>query len=154
MSIRLLVVTALAVVLTGCASVSMESKEASEAAKKFPPPPAGQAGVYVYRSGSFGAALKKDIWINGECVGESAPNVFFYKQVKAGTELKISTESEFSPNDLVITVKEGLNHFVRQFIKMGLFVGGAGLELVSQEQGQKDVAELELAKPGSCSAKR
>ena len=105
MSIRLLVVTALAVVLTGCASVSMESKEASEAAKKFPPPPAGQAGVYVYRSGSFGAALKKDIWINGECVGESAPNVFFYKQVKAGTELKISTESEFSPNDLVITVK-------------------------------------------------
>jgi hypothetical protein len=142
-----------AVVLTGCASVSMESKEASDAAKRFGPPAEGNAKIYVYRSGSFGGALKKDIWINGECIGESAPNVFFVKEVKGNTEHKVSTESEFSPNDLIVKVKAGVNYFVRQFIKMGLFVGGAGVELVSEDEGKKEVAALELAKSGTCSKK-
>lgn len=121
--------------------------------KKFAPPTAGNAGVYVFRSGSLGAALKKDIWIDGECVGESAPNVFFFKEVKGGVEHKISTESEFSPNDLMLNAVAGVNYFVRQFIKLGVFVGGAGLELLSEEEGKKAVAGLELAKGGSCSKK-
>lgn len=41
-------------VLAGCASVPMESAEKSDMAKKFSPPSNGHAGVYVYRSGSFG----------------------------------------------------------------------------------------------------
>jgi Protein of unknown function (DUF2846) len=131
----------------------MESKEASEAAKRFGPPSPGNAGVYVFRSGSFGGALKKDVWINGECVGETAPNVFFFKEVRGGEEHKVSTESEFSPNDLLVKVTAGVNYFVRQFIKMGLFVGGAGLELVSEEEGKKEIAKLELAKGGVCSKK-
>lgn len=131
----------------------MEPKEASDAAKRFGPPSPGNAGVYVFRSGGLGGALKKDIWINGECVGESAPNIFFFKEVKGDAEHKISTESEFSANDLILKVKAGMNYFVRQFIKMGLFVGGAGLEVVDEEAGKKEVAQLELAKPGSCSKK-
>ncbi len=131
----------------------MEPKEVSDAAKRFGPPSEGTAKIYVYRSGSFGGALKKDIWINGECVGESAPNVFFVKEVKGETEQKVSTESEFSPNDLIVKVKAGMNYFVRQFIKMGLFVGGAGVELVSEEEGKKEVSALELAKSGTCSKK-
>ena len=97
--------------------------------------------------------MKRDIWINGECIGESAPNVFFVKEVKGDAEHKVSTESEFSPNDLVIKVKSGVNYFVRQFMKMGLLVGGAGVELVSEEDGKKEIASLELAKSGSCSKK-
>lgn len=137
--------------MTGCASVSMESKEASDAAKRFGPPSDGNSKIYVYRSGSFGGALKKDIWIDGECIGESAPNVFFVKEVKGDAEHKISTESEFSPNDLLVKAKAGMNYFVRQFIKMGLFVGGAGVELVSDDEGKKEVSALELAKSGTCS---
>jgi hypothetical protein len=153
MSLRILASALVIAFLSGCASVSMESKEASAAAKKFAAPASGTANIYVYRSGSFGGALKKDVWINGECVGESAPNVFFVKQVKGDTEHKISTESEFSPNDLLLKVTAGMNYFVRQFIKMGVFVGGAGLELVSEAEGKQAVAELELAKGGSCSKK-
>jgi hypothetical protein len=48
----------------------------------------------------------------------------------------------------------GKNYFVRQFIKMGMFVGGAGVEQISEEQGKKDVAQLEMAKPGKCSAQK
>ncbi|MBK7728742.1 MAG: DUF2846 domain-containing protein [Gammaproteobacteria bacterium] len=122
---------------SGCASVPMESAEISDTAKQFKPPSTGNAGLYLYRSGSFGGALKKDIWIDGKCVGESAPNVFFYKEVQGDVEHKISTESEFSPNDLLVRTESGKNYFIRQYIKMGVFVGGAGVELVDDEKGKR-----------------
>ena len=137
--------------LAGCASVSMESKEKSDAAKKFSAPSGGNAGLYIYRSGSFGGALKKNVWVDGKCIGESAPNVFFYEEVKGDVEHKISTESEFSPNDLLVKTAAGVNYFVRQFIKFGVFVGGAGVELVSEDEGKKEVSNLGLANKGACS---
>lgn len=120
-------------------------------AKKFDSPSDENAGLYIYRSGSFGGALKKDVWVDGKCIGETAPNVFFYEEVKGNEEHKVSTESEFSPNDLMINTEGGKNYFVRQYMKMGAFVGGAGLELVGDEEGKKEVAKLEMAKKGSCS---
>lgn len=48
-----------ALLATGCTSVPMESKERSELAKQYNSPSEGKAGLYVYRSGSFGGALKK-----------------------------------------------------------------------------------------------
>ena len=68
-----------------------------------------------------------------------------------GKEHKVSTESEFSPNDLLLKVDSGQNYFVRQYIKLGVFVGGAGVELVDGAKGKEEVATLELAKKGSCS---
>jgi len=137
--------------LSGCASVPMEGTENSDAAKKFGQPSKGNSGLYVYRSGTFGGALKKDIWVDGKCLGESAPNVFFYNEVRGDVEHKISTESEFSPNDLLIKTAAGKNYFVRQFMKIGVFVGGAGLELVDEDKGKTDIAELKLARAGTCS---
>ena len=137
--------------LAGCASVPMESKEKSDMAKKFTPPSGDKAGLYIYRSGSFGGALKKDVWLDGACIGETAPNVFFYEEVAGGIGHKVSTESEFSPNDLLLKADNGQNYFVRQYIKMGVFVGGAGVELVDGEKGKEEVSKLELAKKGSCS---
>jgi hypothetical protein len=137
--------------LSGCASVPMETKEQGEMAKKFNPPAEGSAGLYIYRSGSFGGALKKDIWVNGKCIGETAPNVFFYEEVKGDSEHKVSTESEFSPNDLLVNTETGKNYFVRQYIKMGVFVGGAGVELVDENKGKGEVRKLKMATKGSCS---
>lgn len=154
MSINATVTLVALALLTGCASVSMEGKDKSDAAKKFAQPTAGAAGVYIYRSGNFGAALKKDLWINGKCVGESAPNVFFYQEVKGDAEHTLSTASEFSPNDLVLKVVSGALYFVRQYIKLGVFVGGANLEVVSAEDGKREVSKLELATPGKCSTPR
>jgi len=145
---------AAALLISGCASVEMASKEASSKAKEFNPPSQGNAGVYVYRNSSFGGALKKDIWIDGKCVGESAPNVYFYTEVEGGKTHKVDTESEFSPNTLELMFEAGKNYFIRQFIKMGVFVGGAGLEQVPEEQGKQDVSKLEMAKSGKCSASR
>jgi hypothetical protein len=145
---------AISMLITGCASVNMAPKEQAAQAKEFKQPSANNAGVYVYRNSFVGKALKKDIWIDGKCIGESAPDVFFFTEVEGGKVHKIDTESEFSPNTLELTTAAGKNYFVRQYIKMGVLVGGAGVELVSEEQGKKDIAPLGLAVQGHCSAAR
>lgn len=151
MKIASIAVLAASVLFTGCASVNMAAKEESAKAKEFKQPAAGTAGVYIYRNSFVGKSLKKDIWIDGKCVGESAPDVFFYAEVEGGKKHKLDTESEFSPNSLEVMFETGKNYFIRQFIKLGVFVGGAGLEQVSEEQGKQDIAPLEMAKPGKCS---
>jgi hypothetical protein len=148
----LLAATAAAVLgLAGCASVPMANEQQSSAAKTFPAPDAGNAGLYVYRDSFVGKALKKDIFVDGKCLGESADKVFFYTQVPGNAKHTISTESEFSPNDLVVYMKAGVNYFIHQYIKMGVFVGGANLETVSNDKGKSEVASLKMAANGQCS---
>ncbi|GAA0763605.1 DUF2846 domain-containing protein [Ideonella azotifigens] len=140
--------------LVGCASVNMAPKEQSEKAKQFVTPSAGNAGVYLYRDSMVGQALKKDLWVDGKCVGETAPDVFFYTEVEGAKSHKFDTESEFSPNTLELTTEAGRNYFIRQYIKIGVFVGGAALELIPEEQGKTAVRKLNMAVPGKCSAAR
>ncbi|CAN7615912.1 DUF2846 domain-containing protein [Acidovorax sp. Leaf78] len=142
---------ALSVLMTGCASVNMASKEQSAKAKEFQQPPEGKAGVYLYRNSVLGKAVTKDLRIDGACVGTSAPDVFFYTQVDGGKNHTVETASEFSPNKLEIAFESGKNYFIRQFIKMGVFVAGADLEQVPEAQGKADVAKLEMAEGGKCS---
>ncbi|MFZ1712138.1 MAG: DUF2846 domain-containing protein, partial [Nitrosomonas sp.] len=80
--------------------------------------------------------------------------VFFYTEVEGEKLHKIDTESEFSPNTLELVLEAGKNYFIRQFIKIGVFVGGAGVEQVPEEQGKADITKLEMATPGKCSAAR
>jgi hypothetical protein len=129
----------------------MESKDLSAKAKEFNAPSEGTSGLYIYRTSGVGSALKKDIWVDDKCIGETAPEMFFYEEVEGNQEHKISTESEFSPNELLVTTESGKNYFIKQFIKMGVFVGGANLELSSIEQGKKDLSEIDMAIKGNCS---
>ncbi|WP_399679556.1 DUF2846 domain-containing protein [Xenophilus sp.] len=137
---------------TGCASVQMESQEASDKAKQFSAPSAGNSGLYLYRDSAVGRALKKDLRVDGKCIGESAPDVFFYTEVAGNKEHVISTESEFSPNTLTLLFEAGKSYFVRQYIKLGVFVGGADLEVIPEAQGKEAVAKLELATQGTCNS--
>lgn len=149
----LLLITVFMSLLSGCASVDMESIKDTNLAKQFNPPSPNKAGVYVYRKDShFGAALKKDVWIDKKCIGETAKGVFFYHEVEGDKEHTISTESEFSANDLVIKMKSGMHYFVEQYLKFGFFVGGAGVEQKDENTGKKELAELNMAKKGKCDA--
>ncbi|ARN72655.1 DUF2846 domain-containing protein [Oceanicoccus sagamiensis] len=145
-------VLVLTILFVGCAAtVPMEGKELELAAKAFPAPAEGLSGLYIYRSGVLGKALKKNIWLDGECVGESAPDTFFYLEV-GGDELhKITTESEFSPSHLFFNASSGRNYFVEQEIMLGVFVGGARLALTDEVEGERRVSKLALAKSGTCS---
>ena len=141
-----------AILASACATVPMESKDASSQAKQFKAPSPGQAGLYIYRGGGAGGALKKDIRVDGTCIGESAPKVFFFTEVAGNREHTLSTESEFSPNDLKLVTQSGKNYFVEQSMKMGVFVGGAKLTVVDESEGKESVQKLEMAAKGSCTA--
>jgi hypothetical protein len=140
-----------AFLFTGCASVPVANQELTASAKQFKQPDQGKSGLYIYRTGGLGAALKKDIKINGNCIGETAPNVFFHEEVRGDQEYIISTESEFSPNDLKLQAKSGENYFIKQYMRPGLVVAGAGLKLVDNAEGQKAIQKLKLAEKGACS---
>ncbi|MFV5263682.1 DUF2846 domain-containing protein [Acinetobacter courvalinii] len=136
----------------GCASVPPANDQLNEQAKKLAAPSEGKSAIYVYRSNSIvGAALKKDVWVDGECLGETARGTFFLKEVLGNQEHTISTESEFSPNHLVLKTEAGKNYFVQQFMKPGVMVGGANLKQVDALTGEKAVSEYKLAQAGKCS---
>jgi Protein of unknown function (DUF2846) len=133
-------------VMVGCASVPMASKELDAKAKTFAVPSEGKAGLYVYRDSSLGAALTKKVSLDGQVIGATASKTYFYTEVLPGSRT-LATESEFSDNVLGIAVQVGKNYFVRQYIKLGVFVGGANLELVDEKTGKEGVLQCELAAP-------
>lgn len=137
---------------TGCSTVPLEPREVSDAAKAFKTPPEGESGLYVYRDSFVGQALKKDVYVDNKCLGRTSNKVFFYQKLKANQEHVIATESEFSPNTLTINTQSGENYFVRQYIKMGLVVGGADLELVEDEKAKNVIVGLDMAQKGMCSS--
>ena len=42
---------------------------------------------------------------------------------------------------------------MKQFIKLGILIGGAGLEQIDEEIGMQEVFELEMAKKGICNGR-
>jgi hypothetical protein len=130
---------------SGCASVPMASSEQDSALKQFQQPKNGNAGLYIYRNSFVGQALKKNVYVNGQLVGETANKVYFYKELAPGNH-SISTESEFSENDINLPVEAGKLYFVEQHIKMGVFVGGASLEHVDNAKGMDNIKQCKLAK--------
>ncbi|EOX3981157.1 DUF2846 domain-containing protein [Vibrio alginolyticus] len=148
---KVILCSALLLGLSGCASVPTVDSTVSNQAKSFEAPQEGNSGIYVYREDTFvGAALKKYVYVDGECIGETAPGIFFYHEVEGNKEHQVSTESEFSENHLTIYTEEGRNYFVNQYIKMGVFVGGAGVELVDENKGKAEVLKVDMAVKGKC----
>jgi len=140
-------------VLTGCASVvPLENVEMTRRAIEFSAPSEGHAGVYIYRINTdLGAAWKKDLWVDGQCIGESASGVFFYTEVTGDQEHTIETETEYSSLQMQVFLETGKNYFFRQNIEAGNFVGSASLIWVHELQGMMEVENLSLAISGTCS---
>lgn len=131
--------------LAGCASVPMAPMEQDIALKAFSQPAANMAGLYIYRNSFIGQALKKNIYVDGVFLGETANKTYFYKEITPGQH-QISTGSEFSDNAITFQAEGGKNYFARQYIKVGLFVGGADLEMVSEQEGMEEVRKCNLAR--------
>lgn len=130
--------------ITGCASVPMASKDTNTALKSFSPPPTGKAGLYIYRNTLQGQSLKKTVSIDGYELGQTANKVFFYKQISPGLHT-LATESEFSDNQINFQAESGKNYFAEQYIKYGVFVGGAGIRMVEEQTGKQGVLKCNLA---------
>jgi len=130
--------------LTGCASVPMGSPDADAKLKTFSAPPQDQAGLYIYRDSFVGQGLKKTVTVDGKTIGETANRVYFHRLVNAGNHT-IGTESEFSDNVINLVAAGGKNYYIRQSVRMGVFAGGASLEVVPESVGQAHLQKCELA---------
>ncbi|MFT9325244.1 MAG: DUF2846 domain-containing protein [Acetobacter sp.] len=137
--------------LSACASVPLASQEDMAFAKKFSNPPAGKAAIYFYRDSFMGQALKRDISIDGKCVGKTANNMFFYSIVDGDKDHRLSTEGETTRHDISLFTNVGKNYFVQQQITMGVWSANSKLKVVSEEQGTKEIEGLKLAVSGDCS---
>ncbi len=122
----------------------MAPKERDAELKAFQAPPHDKAALYIYRNSFAGQALKKSVSIDGKVIGETANNTYFYQLLSPGAHT-LATESEFSDNAISLDAKAGQTYFVRQAIKMGAFVGGAKLEVVSTAEGRQEVLKSTLA---------
>jgi len=130
--------------LSGCASVRMAPHENDKLAKQFNSPPVGKSGLYIYRDSFCGQASKKAVYMDGVAVGETANKVYFYITISPGSH-SLSTESEFSNNSSTFVAVGGKNYFARQKVRMGVFLPGASINLVTESIGKAGVLDCELA---------
>lgn len=131
---------------SGCTpKIAMATVEEDLTAKKFTKPEKSKSGIYVYRNSSFGLALEKSLMLDDKPLGPIVYKTYHFKEVTAGKH-KLTTTSEFSPNSIFIKTQGGKNYYFNHYMKMGVFVGGANIEAVSEEKGKKNILECKLAK--------
>lgn len=143
----LLAVLLAAVLVSGCASVKMADSSMDAEAKRFAAPAADESFLYIYRTACVGSGSKMSIWIDGKHYGDLICNTFSKKSVTPGRHV-ISTESEFSPNHILVDARGGEDYYILQIIRPGVFLNGANLRLVSKEEGrQKILSYSKLTQP-------
>jgi hypothetical protein len=131
--------------LSSCATVPMAPMGQDSTLKAFSQPAVDKAGLYIFRTSGVGTLLKKNVYVDGVLLGETAPKTYFYKEITPGQH-QISTESEFGDNAITFQAEGGRNYFCQQYIKMGVFVGGANVKMVSEQEGMRKVSKCGLAK--------
>ena len=152
---KIWIIALVSTLAAGCASVPMESLERTTTAKKFNPPAEGNSGLYIYRN-SLGAFHYRDVRVNEQCIGSSAPYVFFYEEVEGDKTHKVSSGDsttfgdQICRNCLLIKVKSGMHYFIKQ----NMVFWDVGVELVDEEQGKEEVSKLDMATKGTCGSRR
>ncbi len=139
---KILLAVAIASSLVGCASVPMGDAKQDAALKTFSVP-ADKVGVYIYRNESMGGAVKMDVELDGQPIGQTAANTYLYKEVAPGKHT-ISSKAE-NTDSVEIDAKPGTLSYIWQEVKMGVLYARTKLHLVDETQGKKGVLETKLA---------
>jgi hypothetical protein len=142
MTIRILLASLAALLLSACASVPMGDSKQDATNKAFATKP-NTAGIYIYRNESFGAAIRMDVEVDGKPVGQTAAKTYFYVEVPSGTHT-ITSKSENDDN-LTMDMVAGKLYFVWQEVKMGLLYARTKLNLMPEDEGKRGVLECQLA---------
>jgi hypothetical protein len=137
MQIYRLLVIAVAVFLTGCAATGPRYDEVEAS---FPSLRSGYGRLVVYRSGGLGVAVQPDIKLNGEVVGKSRPEGFFFVDRMAGKyTVSARTEVETTAD---VELEDGRTIYLQTGITMGLFVGHPTFGLQSESTAIQHLPRL------------
>ena len=139
----LMITAALATALGGCASVSMGEPAQDAARKQFTAPPPDKAAIYVYRNEMIGTAVKMDVSIDGQPIGQTVPKTYLYAEVSPGRHT--ITSSAENTDTVEVNLRPGALAYIWQEIKMGLLSARNQLHVVSEPEGQRGVRESKLA---------
>ena len=143
-------------VLFGCSSVQYESAHADKSAKEFSAPSdKDTTGVYIYRDSSMfdvaesGLLLvnfvdEYKVYIDDKCVGNLGDGMYIYVPVDGNKTHVVETDSEFGRNKERIYMKAGENIYIRQYLKMGVVVAGAGIEVAKADEAKKIIKDLKM----------
>lgn len=139
---RLFAVAGLALIMTGCASVPLADSSKDAELKHFAAN-SEKAGVYIYRNETFGAAVKMDVSVNGEPLGQTAAKTYLFTELPEGKHT-ICSEAE-NTAELEVDVAKGRLYYIWQEVKMGIMSARSKLQLVDADTGQEGVRESKLA---------
>lgn len=123
-------------------SVDMEPAEKDRARKQFVPP-AGAAGLYVFRHEHMGNTYRMTVSVNGQPIGQTMQKIYLYKELPPGRH-HIESLAEDTAS-IEVDVQAGQVYYVWQEVKMGASAPRSKLHLVDASKGQKGVMESRLA---------
>jgi len=134
---RLVVLLAIAAVITGCAT----GPKFAETSSSMPSVKAGDGRIFFYRSNSMlGAAIQPDVRLNGEVVGPSKPGGFFYVDRPAGSySAATSTETE---KTVSFQLDAGESKYIKMTPQFGVLVGRMVLSVESAQTGRTELASM------------
>lgn len=133
--IRLIAILVFVTSVTGCAS----GIKYTEFQPKMASLSQDTGRIFFYRPSSFGAALRPDVMLNNEKVGEAIAHGFFYVDQRPGDcQVVTSTEVE---RKLSFVLDKGQTRYVRFSVSMGFFVGHVYGELVEPDVGMKEIED-------------
>lgn len=130
---------------TACATVPEGDSSLDAKLKTFAPPPAEKAGIYIYRTGGIGTAVKRSLFIDDVRIGDSAPNFYYHRYVDPGVRV-VATNSEMGQNKAVINAEGGENYYFKAYMTLGVITAGSDIVQVGNDEGQEGVLKSKLAK--------
>ena len=142
---RIITAVATLLLLASCATVPQGDMALDAKLKTFEPPPPSKAGIYIYRTGGIGTAVKRSLFIDDVRIGDSAPNFYYHRYVDPGVRT-VTTNSEMGQNKAVINAEGGENYYFKAYMTMGLITAGSDVVQVGKEEGQAGVLKSKLAK--------
>ncbi len=140
--LRFLPLLVLPFLFIGCASTPKPPPQYRAASNSFTPP-AGKAGLYVFKEGSLIPATDShQISLDGQLLGIVSSSSFIYSPITPGAHV-ITGES----GQVNLTAQAGQNYFVKQktLLNSSGQIIGSTLTLVTPAVGKPQIQELQGA---------
>jgi len=139
----MIILAALVLFGTGCASTSKAPESKNSEAKSFTAPD-DRGSVFLYRTGrAVGAAGQLKVMVNSKDAGGTGPGTFFRWDLLPGTYTFASSTGESSAV-VQLDVKAGQLYFIRQDARLGIDSGRVSMNEVDATKGKKEVNSCKL----------
>ena len=106
--------------------------------------------IFFYRTSALGAALRPDVLLNGEKVGEAIARGFFYVDRPPGEYVAV-TSTEVT-RKVSFVLEKDQTRYIKFIVSMGFFVGHVYGELVDESVALSEINDCRYT--GDTSAKQ